>query len=60
MRIVTLTCSECGTIVAANELEDHRVMKCPGLGCEAVLRFDDLPDDDRAHVLEHRELYRME
>lgn len=59
MRIVTLTCPDCSTIVAANVLEDHRVMKCPGLGCEAVLRFSDLPEADREHVLEHRERYRL-
>lgn len=60
MRIVTLTCPDCDTIVAANELEEHRVIKCPGLGCEAVLRFEDLPEDDRQHVLDHRERYRMD
>lgn len=59
MRIPTLTCDRCGTIVAANELEDRRVMKCPGLDCEAELRFDDLPEADREHVLEHREQYRI-
>lgn len=60
MHIVTLTCPDCGTIVAANELEDHRVMKCPGLDCETVLRFEDLPEADRAHVIEHRDRYRMD
>lgn len=59
MRIVTHTCPECGTIVAANELEKRRVMKCPGLGCEAILRFEDLPESDRGHVLDHLERYRM-
>ena len=59
MHIVTLTCPDCGTIVAANELESNRVMKCPGLDCEAVLRFDDLPESDREHVLENRERYQI-
>lgn len=59
MRIITHTCPDCDTIVSANELEANRVMKCPGLDCEAVLRFDDLPEDDREHFLENREQYRL-
>lgn len=59
MRIITHTCPACGTVVAANELESNRVMKCPGLGCEEVLRFDDLPEEAREHFLEHRERYRI-
>jgi predicted RNA-binding Zn-ribbon protein involved in translation (DUF1610 family) len=59
MRIVTHTCPACGTVVAANELESNRVMKCPGLGCQAILRFDDLPEDAREHVLEHRDRYQI-
>lgn len=60
MKIITLSCEECGTVVAANELEERRIMKCPGLDCEAVLRFDDFPEDDREHFLENREQYQME
>jgi uncharacterized paraquat-inducible protein A len=59
MRIVTITCSDCATIVAANELESNRAMKCPGLDCERELRFDDLPVEDREYVLEHRDRYRL-
>lgn len=59
MRIVTLTCSQCGTVVAANELEARRVTKCPGLSCDAVLRFEDLPRADREHFLEHRDRYSI-
>ncbi|WP_123538207.1 hypothetical protein [Halosimplex salinum] len=59
MRIITHTCPDCGTVVSANELEANRVMKCPGLDCESVLRFADLPADDREHFLEHRERYRL-
>ncbi|AQL43315.1 hypothetical protein BV210_11700 [Halorientalis sp. IM1011] len=59
MRIITLTCEECGTIVAANELEQRRVMKCPGLDCESVLRFADLTDDERHHFLNNRGQYRI-
>jgi len=59
MLVFTHTCPECETIVAANELESNRVMKCPGLNCEAVLRFDDLPEEAREHLLENRERYRL-
>lgn len=60
MRIITLSCPNCGTIVAANELEKHRVMKCPGLNCEEVLRFEDFSEEAREHFLEHRERYRLD
>ena len=59
MRIITHTCPACGTVVAANELEERRVMKCPGLGCNTVLRFEDLPETDREHFIEHREQYQI-
>lgn len=60
MQIITLSCLNCGTVVAANELEKHRVMKCPGLDCEEVLRFEDLSEEEREHFLEHREQYQMD
>lgn len=60
MRIITLSCPDCGTIVAANELESRRVMKCPGLGCQTVLRFEELPEADRNHFLANRQRYRMD
>jgi hypothetical protein len=53
MRIITDTCPNCGTIVAANVLEEERLMKCPGLDCEAILSFDDLPPDDRTYVIDY-------
>lgn len=59
MRIITLSCPACGTVVAANELEATRVMKCPGLDCQAVLRFEDLPEEAREHFLEHRDQYQI-
>lgn len=59
MRVITLTCEQCGTIVAANELEERRVMKCPGLDCGEVLSFQDLPAEDREHFLERRDRYRV-
>lgn len=60
MRIETLSCPNCGTVVAANVLESHRVMKCPRVGCESVLRFEDLSEDIRDHYVEHRDRYRMD
>jgi len=59
MRIITHTCPTCGTVVAANELEDNRVMKCPGLDCQEVLRFEDLPEGAREHFLDNREQYQI-
>ncbi|EMA13890.1 hypothetical protein [Haloarcula marismortui] len=59
MRIITHTCPACGTIVAANELENNRVMKCPGLGCQEVLRFEELPEDAREHFLENWKRYQI-
>jgi hypothetical protein len=57
MKVYTLTCPDCGTIVAANELESTRVQKCPGLGCDNVLRFEDLSEGARKHILNHTEKY---
>ncbi|MFC7047210.1 hypothetical protein ACFQH6_19005 [Halobacteriaceae archaeon GCM10025711] len=59
MHIITTTCPECGTIVAGNILEERRVLKCPRVGCEAVLRFEDLPEADQSHLLENRERYQI-
>ena len=59
MRIITLTCRDCGTIVAANELEQQRIMKCPRFDCNTILRFDDLPADARQHILENAERYKF-
>jgi uncharacterized radical SAM superfamily Fe-S cluster-containing enzyme len=59
MHITTLTCPNCRTVVAANVLESERVMKCPGLDCEEILRFEDLPEAEQEYFLEHRQRYRM-
>jgi len=59
MRIITHTCVQCGTVVSANELESNRVMKCPGLDCDNVLRFADLPSEERQFFLEHVEQYEL-
>jgi ssDNA-binding Zn-finger/Zn-ribbon topoisomerase 1 len=42
MEITTLTCPECGTIVAENVLAKERVMNCPYYECEEILSFEDL------------------
>jgi uncharacterized paraquat-inducible protein A len=57
MRIITHTCPDCGTVVSANELEQHRVMKCPRFDCETILRFDDLSAEEREYFLDNRDQY---
>ncbi|WP_394355621.1 hypothetical protein [Halosimplex litoreum] len=59
MRIITYTCPSCGTVIAANELESNRVMKCPGLDCQAIIRFDNLPKEAQEYFLEHMDRYRL-
>ena len=54
MRIITLTCPNCGTVVAGNELERERVMHCPGLACDAVFEFENLPETDREYLTERK------
>jgi hypothetical protein len=34
-------------------------MKCPGLDCESVLRFDELPDDEREFFVDHADQYEL-
>ena len=60
MRIIILTCPNCGTVVAENELERNRVMECPGLGCQRELRFDDLSEADQRYVKEKLDMFRPE
>lgn len=59
MRIITITCPECETIVAGNILESNRVVKCPRANCNTVLRFDSLPESDRQHILQNQEQYQI-
>jgi predicted RNA-binding Zn-ribbon protein involved in translation (DUF1610 family) len=59
MRIITYTCSSCGTVVAANVLEKNRQMKCPRFGCENVIRFDDMPSEAQKYFMKHRDQYRL-
>nr|WP_276275077.1 hypothetical protein [Haladaptatus sp. QDMS2] len=60
MRIETLSCPDCGTIVAGNVLESFRVMKCPRLDCEHILRFEDLPEDVQNQYVTNRGAYRLD
>lgn len=50
MQITTLTCPECGTIVAENVLEEERVMKCPYYECEEILSFEDLQEKKKVSL----------
>ena len=59
MRIITHTCPSCGTIIAANELEANREMLCPGLGCDTVLRFQDLSTAEQQFFMENKEQYQI-
>ena len=59
MRIETHTCPNCGTVVAANVLERDRRLKCPGLGCEVVLEFENLPEEVREHYETNKNRYRL-
>lgn len=59
MRIITHSCPNCGTIVGANVLEEHRTLKCPRTTCEEVLSFSDLSEEERSYFLDHREEYRI-
>lgn len=59
MKIITHTCTDCGTVVAANELEKNRVMKCPGQSCDSVLRFADIPEQEREFFLQNIDQYQM-
>lgn len=60
MRIITITCPNCGTITAGNVLEKQREMRCPSLSCDYVLRFANLDEADREHILTNRENYTMD
>jgi len=34
-------------------------MKCPGLGCENVLKFEELPKEEQQHFLENKDQYEI-
>ena len=60
MRIDTTTCQDCGTVIAVNVLLTERMLNCPGLGCEAIHRFDELPQEVQSHYEANRGRYRLE
>lgn len=55
-----MTCSNCGTIVSGNVLEQNRIMKCPGLGCETELRYEELTEADRRYIRSNRAKFRVD
>lgn len=59
MRIITHPCTNCGTVISANELESNRVMKCPRVGCDEILRFADLPEEEQKYFVENLERYQI-
>ena len=59
MQIITLTCPNCGTIIAGNVLEERRVMKCPSRNCETVLEFTDLNKSEQEHIVSNIEKYSI-
>jgi hypothetical protein len=54
MHIVTLTCPNCGTVVAGNLLVETRSAKCPGVDCDEILRLEQLSEEDEAIVREQQ------
>ncbi len=59
MRIITHTCSNCKTVIAGNVLEAKRVMECPGVECETVIRFDDLQVEDKEYFIKNKQDYEI-
>jgi hypothetical protein len=53
MKITTLTCPQCGTIVAENVLAKERVMRCPYYECEEILSFEDLQQQADGQDVSH-------
>jgi phage FluMu protein Com len=60
MRIITLECDDCGSIVAGNVLERYYRVDCPGVNCDCIYVFDDLSEEERTYLREHSEEYRMD
>lgn len=59
MKVYTLSCPDCDTVVAANELESNRIQKCPGIDCNTILRFEYLPAEARDHIINNAEKYTI-
>lgn len=57
MRIITLACENCGSIVAGNVLERNHRVSCPDPDCENTLRFTDLSELDREFLIENAKTY---
>jgi hypothetical protein len=60
MRIITLACEECGSIVAGNVLEQKGRVDCPGPNCDQTLQIETLTDDEQRHLLNNAEKYSIE
>lgn len=60
MRVITLSCENCGSIVAGNVLERYHRVSCPGVECDNTLRFTKLDESDREYLVAHAKEYRME
>jgi hypothetical protein len=41
-------------------IEEHRVMKCPGLDCHRVFEFTDLSEDEQRVLVENRDDYKID
>lgn len=52
MKISTIRCTKCGTIVAENVLDEVRELECPRIGCEETLRLEHPPTDERTDFAE--------
>lgn len=59
MRIETLICPNCGTVIAGNVLLFERAITCPGLDCEHVHEFQDFSEDVQKHYEANRDNYRV-
>ena len=60
MRIDTTTCPDCGTVVAVNVLLSNRMLTCPGLDCDHIHRFEELPGEVQAHYESNQSRYRLD
>lgn len=60
MRNITLTCDECGSIVAGNVLEKRRRVACPGVDCSETLHFEELSNEEQHHLVAHADKYQIE
>ncbi len=59
MQIITYTCPNCGTIIAANVLESERIMKCPKSGCSNIVKFTDITGEEQEYVVENKEEFKL-